>query len=233
MLILSIDSTAKAASAALCEDTEPLAHIFLNTGLTHSQTLLVMVDQALKNAGRTIEDVDLFAVSNGPGSFTGVRIGVALVKGLACSRDALCAGVSTLEALARNAEGFSGIYCPVMDARNNQVYNALFKFENGVMVRIAPDRAISTDELRAELETFSDDIMLIGDGAKLCMDRFSDMPNVRMVNDTLRLQNAVSVGRAAFYMHKEGKCVPVQQLDVNYLRLSQAEREYQKKHGGK
>lgn len=232
MLILSIDSTAKAASVALCEDTEPLAHIFLNTALTHSQTLLLMVEQALKNAGRKIDDVELFAVSNGPGSFTGVRIGVSLIKGLAFERDILCAGVSTLEALARNAEGFTGVYCPAMDARNNQVYNALFECSDGMFCRIAPDRAISTDELKNEISSMDRDIWLIGDGARLCYERFSDMKNVRLVNDTIRLQNAVSVARAAYYMSKEGRCVKAETLDVNYLRLSQAEREYEEKHRG-
>ncbi|MBR2742413.1 MAG: tRNA (adenosine(37)-N6)-threonylcarbamoyltransferase complex dimerization subunit type 1 TsaB [Clostridia bacterium] len=232
MIILSVDSTAKAAAAAVCDDEKPLSHVFLNTALTHSQTLLTLVDQALKNANLTIDDVGLFAVSNGPGSFTGVRIGVSLVKGLAFGRDVMCAGVSTLEALARNAEGFGGVCCAVMDARNNQVYNALFEINPCGFCRLTPDRAISTADLREELLKFDCSVILTGDGAELSYEALRDIKNVSMANETARLQNAVSVARAAFYMYKEGKCVPASQLDVNYLRLSQAEREYEKKHKG-
>ena len=232
MLILSVDSTAKAAAAAVCDDTKPLSHVFLNTALTHSQTLLLLIDEALKNAGVTVDDIDLLAVSNGPGSFTGVRIGVSLVKGLGFERDVPCAGVSTLEALSRNAEGFGGVCCAVMDARNRQVYNALFRIDAGDFRRLTPDRAISTAELREELEAFSEPIVLVGDGAQLCYEQFGDMKNVSIANETARLQNAVSVARAAFYMYKEGKCVKSEELRVNYLRLSQAEREYEKKLKG-
>lgn len=232
MLILSVDSTASAASVAVCENEKALSHITINTKLTHSQTLLPMIDEALKNAGHTMDDIDILAVSNGPGSFTGVRIGVSLVKGLAFNRNIKCAGVSTLEALARNIEGFDGIYCPVMDARNNQVYNALFEYENGALKRLTPDRAIAAADLRAELEAMGDrKVWLIGDGANLCSGLFSDMKNVFAVNETVKWQNAISVARCAIAMEKQDLLTEADALDVNYLRLSQAEREYNKKMG--
>ncbi|MBQ3378739.1 MAG: tRNA (adenosine(37)-N6)-threonylcarbamoyltransferase complex dimerization subunit type 1 TsaB [Clostridia bacterium] len=232
MIILSVDSSAKAAAAAVCDDTKPLSHVFVNTALTHSQTLLTLIDEALKNAGVQLKDVGLIAVSNGPGSFTGVRIGVSLVKGLAFGRDVMCAGVSTLEAIARNTEDFGGVCCAVMDARNNQVYNALFGIDATDFKRLTPDRAISTAELRGELSFIKERITLAGDGADLAYEQFKDMKNVSIANDTAKLQNAVSVARAAFYMYKEGKCVSAEELSVNYLRLSQAEREYEKKLKG-
>ncbi|MBO5757809.1 MAG: tRNA (adenosine(37)-N6)-threonylcarbamoyltransferase complex dimerization subunit type 1 TsaB, partial [Clostridia bacterium] len=126
MKILALDSTAVVGSVALCEDTRMVAHYTLNTGNTHSQTLLPMIESALGCAEWEIDDLDLIAVSNGPGSFTGVRIGVATVKGLAFGKNIPCAGVSTLEALAYNLRYFNGIICPVMNARRAQVYNALF-----------------------------------------------------------------------------------------------------------
>ena len=231
MKILALDSSAKVATVALCEDNIPISHIFLNTKLTHSQTLLVMIDQMLKNAGLDTDDVELFAVSNGPGSFTGVRIGVSLIKGMAFESKIPCVGVSTLKSLAYNLIGFDGVVCPVMDARNNQVYNALFRSTNGRIERICDDRAISMEVLLAELEALDEKIYVLGDGATLFYD-FSSKSDINMVltNPATRFQNAVSVAAAGLDEYKAENIMEDEMLDVRYLRLSQAEREYEEKH---
>ena len=149
--ILALDSTADVSSVAVCEGEKLLSEITINTGNTHSQTLLPSVEMALKLAELSVDDVDLFTCSVGPGSFTGVRIGVATVKGLAFGKDKPCVPVSTLDALAYNLRGYNGIICPVMNARRMQVYNALFRCENGILTRLCDDRAISIAELEAEL----------------------------------------------------------------------------------
>ena len=151
MKILAIDSTAIVASVAICDDERLAALYTVNNGNTHSETLLPMVESALSQSKLTVDDIGLFAVSAGPGSFTGVRIGVSTVKGLAFGSDIHCIGVSTIEALAYNLKGSDGILCPVMNARRNQVYNALFKFEGERLVRLCPDRAIAVKDLGAEL----------------------------------------------------------------------------------
>lgn len=234
MKILALDSSAKVASVALCEDFKPISHNFLNTTLTHSQTLLVMIDQMIKNAIWDINDIELFAVSNGPGSFTGVRIGVSLIKGLALETQIPCVGVSTLQSLAYNLLGFNGIICPVMDARNNQVYNALFDSKDYKMERLCQDRAISMEQLLLELETYNEKIYILGDGAHLFYEYSKIKHNNKLVltNPVIRYQNAVSVAAAALSEYKSGIFVSGEQLDVRYLRLSQAEREYQQKHKG-
>ncbi len=221
MRILAIESTARAASAALCEDGRLVAQYFQNSGLTHSRTLLPMAEDMLKNLELTLEDVDLVAVAKGPGSFTGVRIGVAAAKGLCWGRDIPACGVSTLEAMAWNAEFFDGVICPVMDARRSQVYNAKFIFEGGKLIRLCPDRAVSVEELMAEIENEKKSCLLIGDGAEMCYNLMRDLENVRLAPENLRLQSAYGVARAAEKMEPE----PAQDLTPNYLRLSQAERE--------
>ena len=147
MLILAFETSAKAASAALLEDGKLLAESYQNTGLTHSQTLMVMAENLLHQCGKTVNDVNAVAVAAGPGSFTGVRIGVAAAKGFAWGREVPCYGVSTLEAIALSLGEYQGYVCPVMDARRNQVYNALFEIKDGKPVRLCDDRAIALSEL--------------------------------------------------------------------------------------
>ena len=148
MLILALDSSAAPASAALLEDGKILSEFYINTKQTHSQTLMPMVESVLKLTNKTLDDVTCMAVSAGPGSFTGVRIGVSCVKGLSMTRNIPCAGVSTLRAMAENARQLTGIVCAVMDARCGQVYNALFEIKNGKVIRLCEDRALTLDELR-------------------------------------------------------------------------------------
>lgn len=224
MLILAMDSTAVAASVALLSDGAPLAAFHLNNGNTHSETLLPMAESVLRCTGKTVNDIDLFAVSAGPGSFTGVRIGVATVKGLAFGKGKPCVGVSTLEALAENLVPTGGLLCPVMNARRGQVYNALFRVENGALTRLCPDRALSAEELEAELLTYSEPVTLCGDGAEPVKNSFTKC-DVALPPLTLIEQNAVSVALCAARMAKEGRTCTDKELKPVYLRMPQAERE--------
>ena len=224
MLILALDSTAVVASVALCRDDTPIASFTVKNGNTHSETLLPMVGAVLKTAGITVNDIDLFACSVGPGSFTGVRIGVSTVKGLAFGKNKPCVAVSTLEALAENLVPASGILCPVMNARRGQVYNALFRFENGKLTRLCPDRALSVADLEAELLALGESVTLSGDGIPE-FSRLAAQIVPAEVSDRLVDQNAVSVAKCARRAYLEGKQCTDAELAPIYLRLPQAERE--------
>ena len=224
MLILALDSTAVVASVALCRDTTPIASFTVKNGNTHSETLLPMVEAVLKTAGYTVDDVDLFACSVGPGSFTGVRIGAATVKGLAFGKGKPCAEVSALEALAQNLVPHQGLLCPVMNARRGQLYNALFRFENGKLYRLCEDRAISALDLCKELSATGAPVYLSGDGVaefkRLCPAFTSER-----VSEYLIDQNAVSVAKCAYNTYTAGRVCTDGALKPVYLRLPQAERE--------
>lgn len=218
MRILGVDTSAQVASAAVCSEDKIIISASLNTGLTHSQTLLPMIENMLSAASLTLSDIDAFAVSKGPGSFTGIRIGVSAIKGLAYANNKNCIGISTLRALAYNMSGFDGIICPCMDARRNQVYNALFKGNE----RICDDRAIAVSDLMVDLKNYKENIWLVGDGAQLVYDQLKDeLSNIRLAPITLRYQLASSVCMCSF---SEEQISP-NMLLPSYLRLSQAERE--------
>ena len=226
MLILAFESSAKPASAALVCDGKLLAQSVQVSALTHSRTLLPMAEDLLKNTGVSLGEIDAFAVAHGPGSFTGIRIGVSTVKGLCWGAEKPCVGVSTLEAMAWHGLAAGGLVCPVMDARRAQVYNALFRIEDGRPVRLCPDRAIALEELAEELRALGESAFLIGDGAALAKD-FFDAHSVpcRLAPDDLIWQDAWGVAMAA-----QGKpLVSGAELLPVYLRLSQAERERQAK----
>lgn len=226
MKILALETSAIAASAAVCEDEALLAQSFQCTGLTHSATLMPMVESMLKNTGLTLAEMDLIAVAAGPGSFTGLRIGVSAAKGLAWPSDKLCAGVSTLEAMAWQLSGMEGIICAAMDARRQQVYNALFELKDGKPVRISPDRAISLDDLQVELANVEKTQIMVGDGAHLCYNAFQKCGYpVKMAPPHLQYQTAWGVARCALEQAREGKLTDAAGLIPNYHRLSQAERE--------
>ena len=224
MLILAFESSAKAASVALTRDGQLIAQSFQNNGLTHSRTLLPMAESMMKNCGLAFSDVDLFAVAQGPGSFTGIRIGVSTVKGLSWALDKPCAGVSTLEAMAWNGQERGGIICPVMDARRSQVYNALFRSDGETLIRLTEDRAISIEELRADLSNLHEKKILVGDGAELCYNTLKDV-ELRLAPEHLRHQRASGVAICAVHMAQSGENGDGSALTPNYLRLSQAERE--------
>ena len=226
MLLLAFETSAKAASAALFEDGRLLGENYQNTGMTHSQTLMVMARDLLKTAGKEASDVQAVAVAEGPGSFTGVRIGVAAAKGFAWGGELPCCGVSTLEAMALGLGVWEGYVCPVMDARRDQVYNALFYVNQGAVERIAPDRAISLSELATELQKLDKPIFLVGDGSLLCHRTLCrQIPALVLPPEHKMHQRAVGVGLAAMKKIAAGEECHGAALTPNYLRLSQAERE--------
>ncbi len=172
MKILALESSAVTASVAVTEGETLLAQSFQNSGLTHSATLMPMAADLLKNAGLTLEEMDVIAVAAGPGSFTGVRIGVAAAKGLAWPGDKPCAPCSTLESMAWQCAHMDREICAVMDARRNQVYNARFLARAGGLTRLTEDRAISLEELAEEIKKSGNPQILVGDGARLCYNTF-------------------------------------------------------------
>ena len=226
MKILAFETSAKAGSVALTDNGVLLAENYCNTGLTHSQTLMVMAEDLLKSCGLTCADVEAVAVAAGPGSFTGVRIGVAAAKGLAWGADIPCCGVSTLEAMALGLGVYDGYVLPVMDARRSQVYNAIFLAENGELTRIAEDRAIALSDLAEEIKNFKKPIFLVGDGATLCYNTLSEaVPGLVLPPEHRMHQRAAGVALAAEKMLQKGEICDGAALNPNYLRLSQAERE--------
>lgn len=226
MKILAFESSATAASAALCEDEQLIAQSYQRTGLTHSATLMPMVQDLLKNAGTAREEIDLIAVAAGPGSFTGLRIGVSAAKGLAWALDKPCAACSTLESMAWQLAHMEGELCPVMDARRKQVYNARFRAEGGRPVRLTDDRAISLEDLAEEVRISGKPQILVGDGAHLCYNTFRELgiPAV-LAPEHLRWQTAWGVARQGLELAWQGRLTTAAALAPDYHRLSQAERE--------
>ena len=226
MKILAVDSSAKACSAAITDDNKILGSFFVNTALTHSRTLAPMIDAVLKNTDTDINSIDCFAVSAGPGSFTGVRIGVAAIKGMAMPLEKPCVAVSTLEAMAYNVIDRDCIVCAVMDARRSQVYNALFDITCGEVTRLCDDRALSIEDLGRELKNYKSEIVIIGDGAELCFYSLKGISSkVILAAENQRYQNAAGVALASY----NKKQISAAELMPTYLRLPQAERELKKK----
>ena len=226
MKILAFDTSAKTASVAVCEDGSILGVSNIENGLTQSELVLPMAEALLKQLKLSFSDIELYAVTVGPGSFTGVRIGVSTVKGLAFGRDIPTAPVSTLEALADNASGLAGLIVPCMDARRGQFYTATFASSAEGVTRMTPDRAISAEELAEELRSYEGDIYITGDGYEVA-HRLLGALGVRLAITPylIRSQNAVSIARVAEKMYKDGLCVSERELAPTYLRLPQAERE--------
>ena len=226
MLILALETSAKAASVALMEDKKLLGESYQNTGLTHSQTLMVMAADLLKQCGKTVDDVTAIAVAEGPGSFTGVRIGVAAAKGFAWGGELPCYGVSTLEAMAESLGIYQGYVCPCMDARRSQVYNALFYVNQGALERVKEDRAIALSDLAEELKMLKEPIFLVGDGSVLCYNTLKEaVPGLVLPPEHRMHQRATGVAILAVKKQAAGENGDGNALTPNYLRLSQAERE--------
>ncbi len=227
MLILGIDTSAVAAGAAVIRDGKVISETYINTGLTHSQTLLTLIDSALSNADLKFDDIDGVAVSVGPGSFTGIRIGVSAVKGLCFSDNKKCFPVSTLEALANCVDIDGFLICPVMDARCKQVYTALFEKNNNEIQRILDDTPLSLDDLSEKLKTYNKKVVLIGDGADITYDFLTEKKlDVRKFSEVFKYQHASGVAIAAYRKYnKTNEYFSADYLEPVYLRLSQAERE--------
>ncbi len=226
-MILGIDSSAITAGCALCDGGRIIAEQFLNTKHTHSQTLLPMVESMLKSAGIALSEVDAIAITSGPGSFTGLRIGIASVKGMAMGAQKPCIEVSTLEAIAYNFIGIDGIICCAMDARCGQVYNALFKSENGAITRMCDDRAIKAAELYEELKELDGRIILAGDGAEILAEATEN--SFELAPMPLRYQR----GSGACFAAEGKEPIEAATLMPSYLRLPQAERERLEKESRK
>ena len=226
MKILAFETSAKAASVAITDNGKLLGESYQNTGLTHSQTLMVMAEDLLKACNLSVKDVQAVAVAAGPGSFTGVRIGVAAAKGFAWGAELPCYGVSTLEAMALNLGVWEGYVVPAMDARRNQVYTAIFRAEKGALTRVEEDMAISLAELGEKIKNFAQPVFLVGDGALLCYNSLlEEVPGLVLPPEHRMHQRAAGVALAAQRQADAGDPGNGGSLTPNYLRLSQAERE--------
>ncbi len=227
MKILSCECSAKSASCAVSEEEKILASSFVNVPLTHSQTLLPMISGMLSHSKTDISDIDAFAISAGPGSFTGVRIGISAVKGMALPADKPCIPVSTLEAIAYNFLGQDALVCAVMDARCNQAYAALFRINNGKVKRISPDKAVAISDLAEKIKKsrYKCPVIIAGDGVQVFYPCVKDKKGVIIAKGDLLYQKATGVALCAYEKYKKGETVSAEQLLPVYLRLPQAERE--------
>lgn len=225
MKILAVDCSAGPASACVWQDGVVLGECYTNVRLTHSQTLMPMLEGVLEYARVGLPEIDVFAVSAGPGSFTGVRIGVASIKGAAFAAGKPCAGVSSLEAMAQNLRLLDCTACCVMDARCGQVYNALFSIHNGVVERLTPDRALSIAALAQACAALPKPVILVGDGAVLCSEHPAFVPaGARLAPEPVRYQRACGVAACAARAARQGNLVPAAELMPVYLRPAQAQR---------
>ena len=227
MKILALDSTENIAAVAITDGKKLIGSTVINAGKSHSELLLPAIESLMRAAGLDYSEIDLFACSSGPGSFTGVRIGVSTVKGLAFGYNKPCIGVSATEALAYNFIDFNGIICPSMDARRSQLYNALFRSENGVVTRLTPDRTIPATELASELSSYSEPIYINGGGEHIIRKASEGNLNIMPTSEILKHQNGYSVALCALelYENSENKDVFTDlALQPTYLRPSQAER---------
>ena len=222
MNILAIDTAGRTAAVAVVQDDTLLYESFCNTGFTHSETLLPMIDTALKTCGLTTGDLDLYGVTAGPGSFTGLRIGLAAVKGLAFTKNTPCAGVSTLAALACGLTG-EGTVLAALDARRGQIYGAAFDL--ATHARLTPDDAAPVEDFTEFVSNCKKPLFFVGDGAALCYNTFERIPGVLPCPPVLRGARGAGVALAAQKMWREGKAAAPAALLPSYHRLSQAERE--------
>lgn len=234
MKILAVDTSATSASVCVAQENKIIGEFSINTALTHSQTLIPMIEQLAEKTGVTLDNIDAIAVNAGPGSFTGVRIGVAAVKGIAFSRNIPCVSVSTLESMAYNMLDNDCIVCSVMDARCSQVYNSLFRVKDGKVTRLIEDRALSLTDLKLDLQKYNDKIILVGDGAEITFNYFENsLQNVFLASVNNRVQKASSIACVAFKKINNGETLNASELMPVYLRLPQAQRELNKKLGVK
>ncbi len=231
MKILSIECSAGPASCAIIDNGIIKSQSYVNAALTHSQTLMQMIINTLKNSATELSEIDAVAVAAGPGSFTGLRIGISAVKGVAAPNNLPCLPVSTLDGIAEQFADRDCIVCAVMDARCNQFYNALFDVSDGNVKRLCDDRALFADELKEEILNLSHDklIIICGDGADLFYKTVNDYKNLQVAPQHLKFQTAVGVGIYAYKNYDKINSVMPENLLPVYLRLPQAERELKAK----
>ncbi|MBE6806464.1 MAG: tRNA (adenosine(37)-N6)-threonylcarbamoyltransferase complex dimerization subunit type 1 TsaB [Ruminococcaceae bacterium] len=235
-IILAVDTSAKPVSCAIAQDQRILGSFYVNNGLTHSQTLMPMIQHLLEITGLTVNQLDAVAVNAGPGSFTGVRIGVSAVKGLAFTDNLPCVSVSTLEAMAVQVSAPCGtLVCGTMDARCQQVYTALFEINQaGKPVRLTADAALTLNQLEEMLKNQDRPIILVGDGSELTYKALnSTIPQLSLAPAPVRYQNASGTALVAMEKLLSDETVTAEDLLPEYLRLPQAERELNSKLASK
>ncbi|WP_099204217.1 tRNA (adenosine(37)-N6)-threonylcarbamoyltransferase complex dimerization subunit type 1 TsaB [Scatolibacter rhodanostii] len=231
MITLAVESSAIPVSVAISQDGLIVVENYVHTKQTHSETLMPIIEDILEISKYSLKDIDLFAVSSGPGSFTGIRIGVSTVKGLAFTNNTPCCAVSTLEAIAFGAAVEGYVLCAVMDARCGQVYNANFIWQDGELLRLCEDRALSMEELSNECQKSGKRILLCGDGALLCYQEFRNW-GAEIAHENVRFQRAGAVALIAEKMSEQKQTIDGTSLIPAYLRLSQAERELKNRMRG-
>lgn len=223
LIILALDTCSTAGSVTLLENKTLLAQQTLNIKRTHSETLLPTISHLFEQTKRTIDDIDLLAVSKGPGSFTGVRIGLSVVKGLAFQKEIPCMGISTLEALAYQSIDLEGIVVPLLDARKSQFYTATFRVKDKQVTRLTDDKATQVETITEELEAYKEPIFLVGDGASLCYTKVKENEFTHLPSSLFTVNSSWGVAQAALATYKSEKAVAADQLTPEYLRLSQAQ----------
>ncbi|MEG0692838.1 MAG: tRNA (adenosine(37)-N6)-threonylcarbamoyltransferase complex dimerization subunit type 1 TsaB [Oscillospiraceae bacterium] len=227
---MAVDTSAKVTSVAVVDENGILAEFNSDTKLTHSQALMPMIEAMLSCSKLSLEDIDGFACAVGPGSFTGLRIGIGAIKGLAYGKNKPCVGISTLDGLTYNLKGFDGIVCAAMDARCNQVYTSISESSKDGLTALHDDCAISIDELADLLKSYKKNIFFVGDGANLCYNRLKQkLDNIILSSELVKYQRASSIGFLALEKLKNGQAVTASKLMPVYLRLPQAQRELLKK----
>ena len=233
MIILALESSGLVASAALVSEDRLIGEYTTNFKKTHSQTLLPMMDALLQMTGIDISEIDAFAISGGPGSFTGLRIGSATVKGLAMATGKPVINVPTLEGLACNFFGTDSVICPLMDARRNQTYTALYAYEGDQLICLSPQKAVKIEEILEEVNRLGRKVIFLGDGVPVFKEKITALVTVpwQLAPAHLAAQRAGAVGVRAITYYKEGKTETAAQHKPEYLRLSQAERERMEKAG--
>lgn len=232
MLVLSVDSSSTTATCALVKDDQILAELNLNSKREHSVLIMDIIDQILKSYNLSINDVDAFAISEGPGSFTGLRIGMATIKGLAFSTKKPCISLSTLDALAYNAFTFDGIICPIIDALRDNVYTNLYKNVDGELTPISQAACLSLTELINDLNSRNEKVIFVGDGVTKHRDRIAnEIPYATFAPLNCLYPKASSLGELAIKKLNLGITSPLNEFNPVYLRKSQAETEYEKRMG--
>lgn len=231
MLLLAVDTTTAVCSVALARPDQLVAEVTTNIARTHSQRLLPLIDLLLRETSHSIGDVDVLAVSRGPGSFTGLRIGLATVRGLALALNIPVAGVSTLKVLAHGA-AVCGLVCPVLNARRQQVYTALYRVDGGEPEVVLQEQAMTVPGLLAELKRWQQPVWFCGDGAELVLDRAKEeLAAPRLAATHFRSNRSAALADLAFHLARRGELAAGDQLTPLYLRESQAEIQRRRKAG--
>ncbi|EOD00406.1 tRNA (adenosine(37)-N6)-threonylcarbamoyltransferase complex dimerization subunit type 1 TsaB [Caldisalinibacter kiritimatiensis] len=231
MKILAVDASTIVATCAILDEDKILSEHILNYKLTHSEKIMPMIKEVLNSCGLKPKDIDVYAASKGPGSFTGLRIGIATIKGLAHVADKPVVGVSTLEALAYNMPLADGIVVPIMDARRNRVYTGMYKWVDGRFETVNEEMAIEVTELIDMLKDVEEKIIFNGNGTLVYKDQLKEALGGKAVfaPASVNMARASSVAQIAMMKAKEGKVESYYSLVPNYLRKSQAERQYEER----